>query len=291
MYCLGKYYSTPGITVGHIITFKNDANWSNPKVHVWDDGASHTADFLPASSYPNKLNAYPNVSGKYYIVMNTTNFTWATEGALMGVQFTQSEGSNSTQTNCVYLFRDIDFTIPDGGGMKTNYRVYPYKSSSNSSVTMSMIPVIVAKTSNSHDPAKMYIWNSGQDSHNSASWGDQKTMTWIKNEGDYKYWYYSFESNTPTVDFNCIITNNGSDSGKTGDLTVHFASNKYAYINNGTVTNESPLPASKTVSLSTGKSASNYYELPADVYGCIVVIKLGSTYWNVQIDRDFDYGY
>ena len=284
----GTYYHLDDpISVGHILTFTNETSWA-PLVNVWNGSGSGT--FSTSGSFPNKLNAYPSVANKYYVVLNTSNFSWATEGAGVHVKFEDANNSsNNTFTDNVYLFRDIDFTIPSGGGLKTDYRVYPYKLGDNSSVTISMIPVIVAKTSNSHDPAKMYIWNSG--SHDSESWAKQETMTWIKNEGDYKYWYYSFELNTPTVDFSFIITNNGEDAGKTGDLTAHFKSFKYVYVDNGTVSTESTLPASKNVSLAADKTASNYFAFPSTVYGNIVVVKLGSTSWNVLINQDYNYGY
>ena len=215
------------------------------------------------------------------------------DGYPVVVSFRTEDDSKNTHTDCVWLFRDITFNVPSGLGMKTNYRIYPFRSGGEATtVNVKAIPAIVAKTPYGHNPAKIHIWGSGQESHN-TTWSTQKEMTWFEEVSDsYKLWYYSFESNTPTVNFQFIITNNGSDTGKTGDLDAKFKDNKYTYVDNGSVEIESSLPSAADVTISTNKTASGYYELPSSVYGARVIIRIGDKgLWIPVINRDYDYGY
>lgn len=123
----GHLYDTPQIKVGRVLKFTcEDTSWTGQAVHVWEVGGSGVYDFKSTSAessaeYPWKLNELS--TGVFYAVLNSvTNLTWATEGVGIGVQF--KHGSESSQTDSFYLYRDGDFTLPSAGGIKTAYRAY-----------------------------------------------------------------------------------------------------------------------------------------------------------------------
>ncbi len=129
----GSLKKMAALTVGYIITMTDENAISDAQINIWD--GSNSGVFLTGYDYPYKLNSYPGYSGtgnKYYVVLNTVDLTWASEGAGIGVQFSDKNWNNSTQTDAVYLYRDLDFTSPYGNaGMKTNYRTYFYLRASN----------------------------------------------------------------------------------------------------------------------------------------------------------------
>ena len=131
-YTASNYYPINDITLGRLLTFTNDAGWASPKVHIWQhDNTGNNTDITTDSAYPQKL--FLRATKVYYVLLDSDVKSWTSDGNAIGVQFVSTtNGSNTTQTNCVYLYRNIDFTIPAGGGMKTNYRVY-YTSSYGSS--------------------------------------------------------------------------------------------------------------------------------------------------------------
>lgn len=127
-YSARNYYPINNITLGHLLTFTNEAAWSTPKVHIWQtSNTSNNTDITTSGTYPKKL--FLRNTNIYYALLDSGVETWTGEGSAIGVQFYSSD-ANKTETSCVYLYRNIDFTIPDGGGMKTNYRVYYDNSSS-----------------------------------------------------------------------------------------------------------------------------------------------------------------
>ena len=122
-YTARNYYTIKPISLGKLLTFTNEAGWDSPKVHIWQYGNSGNVDITTGGTYPHKL--YLRNSNVYYVLLDKSVESWTAEGNAIGVQFVSTtNASNTTQTDCVYLFRNIDFTIPGGGGLKTSYRTY-----------------------------------------------------------------------------------------------------------------------------------------------------------------------
>ncbi len=123
-YSARNYYSINPITLGYLLTFTNEAGWASPKVHLWQTGNdSNNTDITTGGTYPHKL--YLRNTNMYYVLLDGNVETWTANGNAIGVQFYSNE-SQKTQTDFVSLLRNIDFTIPAGGGMKAVYRIYVY---------------------------------------------------------------------------------------------------------------------------------------------------------------------
>lgn len=131
----GSIKNMKALTVGHVFTFKNDAGWVAPTVSIWNGSESFGFKSVasePTAEYPWKLNLLGN--NTYYIVINddvknVNNHVFAND-LYLGVWF--GNDSSGSLTDCVYVYRDIDFTIPLSGGLKTDYRTYFYLQSDNS---------------------------------------------------------------------------------------------------------------------------------------------------------------
>lgn len=124
------YYPINPLTLGYLMTFTNNSGWTTPKIHIWKtEDSSKNGDITQSGSYPKKL--FLRKTNKYYVLLDSGVFNWTGDGMNIGIQFiSEDNGDNKTQTNCVALYRNIDFTIPSGGGMKTSYRIYVYMSDS-----------------------------------------------------------------------------------------------------------------------------------------------------------------
>lgn len=115
----GKYYTTPMIPV-FTVAVKNDSDWENPQIYVWrTDNDTDKKYYLSLPSV--------TIGDDTYLYAALTE-SWATEGSSVGVAFLKNgswgEG-NSTQTDCVYLYRSFEFVCTgDKGSMKTDYRCY-----------------------------------------------------------------------------------------------------------------------------------------------------------------------
>lgn len=126
----GAIKNMKALTVGHVFTFVNNASWSNPIVTIWNGAENY--DFKSVANdenatYPWKLNKRGDTE-TYYIVVNDdvingNSHVFANDDYL-GISFYGTGEGQSTLTNRVYQCRDIEFTIPSGGGMKTDYRIY-----------------------------------------------------------------------------------------------------------------------------------------------------------------------
>ena len=289
----GNYYKTPDIAVGKILTFTNTAGWDSPKVHIWQhDNTSNNTDITTGGSYPHKLNVL--ASGKYYTVLDNKVESWTAEGNGIGVQFVSTtNSSNTTETSCVYLLRNIDFTIPAGGGIKTDYMVYPYKSGSNTSVAIKSVSAIITdwKTGSLWEDkywTRINIWNSGVYGLD-TTWGDNGDGLPLM-EVNGSIYYYVLEGKTPTKTFNFQFKRAGE--GQTSDFEANFTSNNTASYIGSSVSVYSTSIAEKNITITTSKSAANYLTLSSSYYGKYVLLKLGdSTYWPILVNRDYDYGY
>ncbi len=184
------------LEVGKVITFTNNnsATWTTPRVSIWNGsnnfGFSSTAA-NESATYPWKLNSYPNVQNKYYIVLNS-DISWISSVDNIGVWF--GSGNDGCQTDCVYLYRDIDFTIPNGGGMWTNYRIYWNNS------TMGWTTI------------KAYVWDTSGNKLNGA-WPGTDATKYSDN-----IYYYQFDDDSYYGKTVYIIFNNGS--AQTGNISV-----------------------------------------------------------------------
>ena len=293
-YTASNYYPINDITLGHLLTFTNDAGWASPKVHIWQTGNdSNNTDITTGGDYPHKL--FLRNTKVYYMLLDNTVETWAAEGDAIGVQFiSTTNSSNKTQTNCVYLLRNIDFTIPIGGGIKTDYRIYPYKTGSNTSVTIQSVPAIITdwKTGDAYEGkywTRIHIWNSGVDGLD-TTWGDDGGSLPLMDVNGSLY-YYCLSGKTPTKTFNFLFKR--QTGGASSDLEAPFTKsvNTASYIGSSLQTYSTSI-AAKNISISTNKSSANYLNISSDYYGKYVLLKLGdSTYWPILVDRDYDYGY
>ena len=121
-YAARNYYPISPITLGKLLTFTNEAGWASPKVHIWQtDNTGNNVDITTGGTYPHRL--FLRNTNVYYVLLDGDVETWTSEGNGIGVQFYSNE-TDKTETACVYLYRNIDFTIPGGGGLKTSYRTY-----------------------------------------------------------------------------------------------------------------------------------------------------------------------
>jgi hypothetical protein len=269
------YYTINPISLGKLLTFTNEAGWDSPKVHIWQYGNSGNVDITTGGTYPHKL--YLRNSNVYYVLLDSSVESWTAEGKAIGVQFVSTtNASNNTQTDCVFLLRNIDFRIADGG-IKTDYYIYPFKNGSSTSVTIKTIPAIITNWDNN---PRIHIW--GTTNHNT----DWDSRPYMSVSGSLAF--YPLETNTPTVDFGFKITNDGGDSG---DKTAHFSSHNVTTLD-GDKLIEWNYSQTKDISLSASANKDNNFMIPAEGYGKCILLKLGSTtYWPIRINRDYDYGY
>ena len=214
----GTLYDTPVITVGRVITFENQAGWDAPYVSVWNGVYSYQFRSLknnPNAEYPWKLNQ--STSGEYYIILNNDTKLYK-EGSSsetttianvdnVGIWFGNDSGYG-TETARVYLDRDLNFTIPDGGGLKTNYRIY---AKCNAATPASM---------------KIYVYeNWASYTPISATWpGDEMTASTIL--GNYFYWelpvsYYG-KDNLALIFYNPTTGNQAGGDGCFPDTRTRF---------------------------------------------------------------------
>lgn len=276
----GSLLTMKPMEVGPILTFDNQSGWTPGTLYVggqnWD---VNITSFNTSYDYPYKMLSRSD--GVLYVVLP------ADIRKDIALSFTGTGQNQSTGTQCVYLYRDIDFEIPDGGGLKTDYMVYPFKQNSSEKVNIKTVPAIFTVTYG-WDPVKIYIWGDG--SHNSSSWADAEYMTWYLDANNNKYWYYPMESNTPTTNFNFIIYNSGG-SEQTGNLIAEFSKYKTISYEWGHIVKEHDYSEEKEINISSEINSASYFTLPKRIYGSNVLLKVGNTYWPITADRDYSYGY
>lgn len=210
----GTLYDTPLITVGRVITFDNQAGWAAPYVSVWNGDYSYQFKSIENdlnAEYPWKLNQ--STSGKYYIILNNDTKLYKGSETItianvdnVGIWFGNSD--NGTETARVYLDRDLNFTIPDGGGLKTNYRIY---AKCNAATPASM---------------KIYVYENWESyTPISATWpGDEMTASTILE--NYFYWelpvsYYAYD-NLALIFYNPTTGNQAGGEGCFPDTSTRF---------------------------------------------------------------------
>ena len=206
-YATGKTFSAgtlkkmKALEVGHVITMTDENSIENAQIHTWDS-SSHGATFKKGNTYPYKLNEYPGYSGagnKYYVVFNTIDFSWAGEGAFVGVQFSDENWNNKTQTDGVYLYRDIDFTSPSGNaGMRTNYRVYPH--------------------GGNYTTPYIYVYNITDQADVFGSWPGKAFTKYDTISG---YAYIDFDSELYGKKVRVVFSDNGSDQKADWDIDLN----------------------------------------------------------------------
>ena len=121
-------YPLPVLNVGTVITLNDAASKSKSRIKVWKiDDTSKNYIFTDANSYPGKRNT--TTTGEYYVVLNTYDAPWATEGTSVGVSYDNNDDDATACTTQIYL-RDIDFTTLDSGALKAEYRIFPHGTTS-----------------------------------------------------------------------------------------------------------------------------------------------------------------
>ena len=138
----GTYYSTPEITVGRIISLINNSGWAKstntgtiesplPALYIWNANGTETKWFCTnQESRDSKLLVRTNGSGEevLYVVLDPNQISWVADGSAVGVKFQTDPYSDSKTTQTSYYLisegRAMEFKIPAGGGMKTDYRIF-----------------------------------------------------------------------------------------------------------------------------------------------------------------------
>lgn len=189
----GKYYNTPSVAVGHIITIHDnnhlkDSGYDELSIWKTSDSGSNNYRFKMENSYPSKLNILNDY--EYYVVLNTSELGlgWAIEGVDMGVSFEEYENGPCCTTSCVYLYRDFDFIPISGQGLKTDYRIYAKLQAGKRTYWgpggISISETYLTKFSN-----QSMVWLYG--STESTGVGDSEEAMYyydMTNGGEYFYW-------------------------------------------------------------------------------------------------------
>lgn len=210
-------YYTARVAVGKVITIQNNAGWEYPYLDVSNGSQSYrfnSAAYVPGATYPSKLNLH--TSGFYYAVLNN-DIPWLSSVDNIGVLFNGWNGSarQETKTECVFLNRNIDFVVPEGGGLKTDYRIYP-TSGTTTSVNV-FITQPLKLTREGWDNVQLYWW-SDKTGNKVEPWGN-----WDVRRDD-KNWLSGTEFDIPTS-----LVGYANDSGLIiGNLNdVHYQYNTY----------------------------------------------------------------
>ena len=197
-YSARNYYTINPITLGYLLTFTNEAGWDSPKVHIWQtSNNSINTDITTGGTYPHKL--FLRSTNIYYVLLDSSVETWTAYGNAIGVQFFSNE-TDKTQTDCVYLYRNIDFVIPGGGGMRTMYRTYMNKRSDNAKNNWGAVAKVYVKTEGTYTGEfqmialtsdLFYYENLVDDYGKSMSYRFHNTNNWYPTgKGSEDYWTY-----------------------------------------------------------------------------------------------------
>ena len=272
------YYNSTPIPVGHIIRVQDEVDWGTKVLHIWkSDDVSKTHDFTTGAGYPWKLNQIGDDTHDHYAVIPSES-DWVEEGTGMGVIFYNGiwgEGEISTRTDCVYLYRDITFTVPSFLGMKTDYRVY----FNNSSRQLNALTAYV------WGDAGIYVyWESWNDKQvNAYSQGVFGTgwvgMTERKDAGGTSIWFYEFPDDRYQTQLTAVqIGVSGSYSSFSGD-DVNFTNSNHVYWKNGSDAGHTrselryignlngDYPGNSILSNKVDGQDFYYYQFSSDYYG------------------------
>lgn len=311
-YSARSYYTINPISLGKLLTFTNEADWASPKVHLWksDDDSKYT-DFT-TSGTPHKL--YLHNSNVYYVLLDSDVESWTAEGSAIGVQFFSNE-SDKTQTGCVYLLRNIDFLIPAGGGMKTEYRIYPHGGSYSSPYARAYyddtqtVSIKVDCSAISFGTPYLHIGFGA----NTTSWTSKADMT---NDGENIYSYTFPASYFGSSGIVVVSNSKDADGWKSVDYTADFSSKKSytiklgdgGYGNPATITQTASTDFEHTELLGSAPGTAftspgspsgaigTYLSFSTDYYGKnakVIFSDNGANAkptWSIIIDRDYDYG-
>ena len=122
------------INVGYIVSITDNSGWTGasaiPALYVQKEDESDNFLAHNNNAYPYKLNKLND--GTLYIALPYTQKDWCIKGKNIKLKFQTEpyDGGHTSQTDCFAVYRDIDITIPSGGGMKAAYRFYVYMSDS-----------------------------------------------------------------------------------------------------------------------------------------------------------------
>ena len=297
------------VTLGHVLRVEDEVDWTTRELYLWN--GENNRIFTLSGDAPYKLHT--TGAHNHYILIPKELSSWTGPTNKVGVKFQDKDAVHSTETEGVYINRDITFNVPSGGGMKTEYRIYPRSS------TRTSMNVFVTR------PLKLYVYNK-------ANWENAQIYRWSRKNGsdvvptawDDVPWTKindgstSFNSKTckelsleaslcgGTAGSSGIIIGNlgGVKSGDLntqfiGDVYVEFdgASSSITDFNNTTKRLSAAWPGTAFTGISSTINAGKYYSFADDYYGAEVWVVFSdngsnqSGTWTFTVNQDYDYGF
>lgn len=191
----GKYYNTPSVSVGRIISIYDEANKGWGELAIWQvSNDSNNYRFKISNDYPSKLNTLS--ANHYYAVLN--DLAWATSGVDLGISYEEYYGGSGCSTSKVYLDRALSFKSTDISKLKAPYRIY-------------------AKPNYDAVPSSMYIYAY-------ENWGGKTTIagTWpgtLMTTSSARSGYYYWDLPESYFNYNnlAFIFKNGDTGNQAGD--------------------------------------------------------------------------
>lgn len=297
------------VTLGHVLRVEDEVDWTTRELYLWN--GENNQIFTISGDAPYKLHT--TGAKNHYILIPKELASWTGPTNKVGVKFQDKDAAHSTETEGVYINRDITFNVPSGGGMKTEYRIYP-RSSTRTSMNVFVTRPLKLYVYNKADweNVQIYRWSNknGSDVIPTA-WG---SVSWTKiNDGS-----TTFNSKTckelsldaslcgGTAGSSGIIIGN-LDGVRSGDLNTQFigdvyiefdgASSSLTDFNNTAKRLSAAWPGTAFTGISSTINAGKYYSFAEDYYGAEVWVVFSdngshqSGTWTFTVNQDYDYGF
>ena len=305
------YYTTPSVPVGHIIRVQDAVKgWDSKALYFRNVNNSEDYKlFTTGDSYPYKFNT---ISATDHYIVTPSEISWMGDGYPVVISFRTESDSKSTYTDCVWLYRDITFTVPEELGLKADYRIYPHGGSYSKPYAQAYpikeVTLKVNTSAISFGTPYIHILSGER----ATSWSSKADMV---DEGSNVY-SYTFPVSYFNKTVEVVICNSKTGSGwQTNNYTCDFTSKDSftislgdgGYGNNAT-TSETATgnnivitnilgSAPGTAFTSPGSlSNSTYLTIPSTYYGQYIRVIFSDNGsdpkddWNFIINRDLDYG-
>ena len=315
-YTARDFYTINPISLDHVIKITDNSGWTSPSIkpalYIYS-----SADGSKNRLYTTDSGLFTLSGGAHYVLLDSNTNDWVSSGSAIGVKFQTDpyDGAKTTETSLVYLLRDLDFTVPAGGGMKTEYRLYPHGGSYANPHARAYyddaqtVTLYVDCSAISFGTPYLHIGFGA----NATAWSSKADMV---NEGGSVYSYTFPSSYFGTSGVVVVSNSKDADGWKSVDYTADFTSKKSYTIQLGDGSYGNPATVTQTASADfvhteiLGGAPGTAFTSPASITGADgTYISLGAALygkgihvvfsdngsnpkdtWNITVNRDYDYG-